>query len=231
MLVVEHKAQVVEIADHVVDLGPGAGRAGGEIVYRGHRRRPARVRHADRPAPARPAPLRTDVRTPTGTLRVAHATLHNLRDLTVDIPTGVLTAVTGVAGSGKSSLVFGVLPQQHPDVVVVDQKLTRGSSRSNTATWTGMLEPIRKAFAKANKVKAALFSANSEGACPACKGLGLIYTDLVFLDTAVSVCEACEGKRFTPEVLAYQLRRQGHQRGAGAGRGGRRGRGGPATGR
>ncbi len=205
VLVVEHKAQVVDIADHVVDLGPGAGRAGGEIVYQGTvaglrasgtlTGRHLRGRH----------PLRTDVRTPTGTLRVAHATLHNLRDVTVDVPTGVLTAVTGVAGSGKSSLVFGVLPQQHPDVVVVDQKLTRGSSRSNTATWTGMLEPIRKAFAKANKVKPALFSANSEGACPACKGLGLIYTDLVFLDTAVSVCEACEGRRFTPEVLAYQL--------------------------
>jgi excinuclease UvrABC ATPase subunit len=205
VLVVEHKPQVVAIADHVVDLGPGAGTAGGEIVFAGtvaglRKARTLTGRHLGR----RQA-LRTESRPPTGSLTVRKASLHNLRDVTVDIPAGVLTAVTGVAGSGKSSLILGVLPQQHPDVVVVDQKLARGSSRSNTATWTGMLEPIRKAFAKANGVKPALFSANSEGACPVCKGLGLIYTDLVFLDTAVSVCEACEGKRFTPEVLAYEL--------------------------
>jgi excinuclease UvrABC ATPase subunit len=205
VLVVEHKAQVVGVADHVVDLGPGAGNAGGEIVYQGtvaglRKSRTLTGRHL-----AHRRIVRTDVRTPSGSLRVEHASLHNLQDLAVDIPTGVLTAVTGVAGSGKSSLVLGVLPQQHPDVIVVDQGLTRGSSRSNTATWTGMLEPIRKAFAKANDVKPALFSANSEGACPVCKGLGLIYTDLQFLDTAVSVCEACEGRRFTAEVLAYEL--------------------------
>ena len=205
VLVVEHKAQVVGVADHVVDLGPGAGNAGGEIVYQGtvaglRKSRTLTGRHL-----AHRRIVRTDVRTPSGSLRVEHATLHNLQDLAVDIPTGVHTAVTGVAGSGKSSLVLGVLPQQHPDVVVVDQGLTRGSSRSNTATWTGMLEPIRKAFAKANNVKPALFSANSEGACPVCKGPGLIYTDLQFLDTAVSVWEACEGRRFTAEVLAYEL--------------------------
>jgi excinuclease UvrABC ATPase subunit len=146
------------------------------------------------------------VRSGTGDLSIKAARLHNLQDISVDIPTGVLTAVTGVAGSGKSSLVLGCLPVQHPDVVVVDAKLTRGSTRSSTATWTGMLDPLRKAFAKANGVKAALFSANSEGACPRCKGLGLVYTDLAFLDTAVSVCDECEGRRFTADVLRYHLR-------------------------
>ena len=205
VLVVEHKPQVVEVADHVVDVGPGAGAHGGHIVFTGT---VAELRTAGTPTGDHLAgrqPLNTAPRTPTGALTVSHARLHNLRDVTVDVPTGVLTAVTGVAGSGKSSLILGVLPQQHPGVVVVDQKLTRGSTRSNTATWTGMLEPLRKAYAKANGVKPALFSANSEGACPACKGLGLIYTDLQFLDSAVSVCEACEGRRFTPEVLTYTL--------------------------
>jgi excinuclease UvrABC ATPase subunit len=206
VLVVEHKPQVVAIADHVVDLGPGAGTAGGEIVFEGTVAGLRRSGTLTGKHLSRHQALRPDSREPTGRLRIANATLHNLQDLTVDVPTGVLTAVTGVAGSGKSSLILGCLSQQHPDVVVVDQKLARGSSRSNTATWTGMLEPIRKAFARENRVKPALFSANSEGACPACKGLGLIYTDLAFLDTAVSVCEACEGKRFTPEVLAYKLR-------------------------
>ena len=206
VLVVEHKPQVVGIADHVVDLGPGAGAAGGEIVFTGTVARLRRSGTLTGRHLARHQPVRTDARTPTGQLVISRATLHNLRDVTVGIPTGVLTAVTGVAGSGKSSLILGELPKQHRDVIVVDQKLTRGSSRSNTATWTGMLEPIRKAFAKANGVKPALFSANSEGACPVCKGLGLIYTDLQFLDTAVSVCEACEGRRFTDQVLTYELR-------------------------
>ena len=205
VLVVEHKAQVVAVADHVVDVGPGAGTHGGEIVYTGT---VAGLRGSGTLTGSHLAyrqPVADSARRPTGSLRVSHADLHNLRDVTVDIPTGVLTAVTGVAGSGKSSLILGVLPQQHPDVVVVDQKLTRGSTRSNTATWTGMLEPLRKAFAKANGVKPALFSANSEGACPACKGLGVIYTDLVYLDTAASPCEACEGRRFTSSVLTYKL--------------------------
>jgi excinuclease ABC A subunit len=205
VLVVEHKPQVVAIADHVVDVGPGAGAHGGSVVFTGT---VPELRESGTPTGAHLAsrqPVNDSPRTPTGALRVEHATLHNLRDVTVDVPTGVLCAVTGVAGSGKSSLILGVLPKQHPDVVVVDQKLTRGSARSNTATWTGMLEPLRKAYAKANGVKPALFSANSDGACPACKGLGLIYTDLQFLDTAVSVCEACEGRRFTDEVLTYKL--------------------------
>ena len=135
-----------------------------------------------------------------------HATLHNLRDVTVDVPLGVLVAVTGVAGSGKSSLIHGCLAQQHDQVTVLDQSAIRGSRRSNPATYTGLLDPIRKAFAKANGVKPALFSANSEGACPECKGNGVIYTDLAFMAGVVSVCEACEGKRFTAEVLEYQLR-------------------------
>jgi len=196
---------VVAIADHVVDMGPGAGTHGGEVVYAGtvdglRRSGTLTGRHLDRVHEANPAP-----RQAPGALRIEHATLHDLRDVTVDVPTGVLTVVTGVAGSGKSSPVLGVLPEQHPDVVV-DQRLTRGSTRSNTATWTGVLDTIRRSFARANGVKPALFSANSEGACPECRGLGLIYTDLVHLDTAVSVCERCEGRRFTDEVLQYRLR-------------------------
>ena len=206
VLVVEHKPEVVAIADHVIDMGPGAGTSGGQVVYTGS---VEGLREADTVTGrhlARHQPVAGTGRTPTGHLRIADARLHNLRGVTVDVPTGVLTAVTGVAGSGKSSLVLGCLPAQHPGVVVVDQSLTRGSTRSSTATWTGILEPIRKAFAKANGVKPALFSANSEGACPECNGLGLIYTDLAFLDTAVSVCETCEGRRFTAEVLTYTLR-------------------------
>ncbi len=206
VLVVEHEPETILVADHVIDVGPGSGTAGGQVVFEGtveglRRSGTLTGRHLDRPRRSAREP-----RTPTGSLRIEHARLHNLDDVTVEIPAGVLTVVTGVAGSGKSSLVLGVLPRQHPDVVVVDQKLTRGSSRSNTATWTGILEPVRKAFAKANGVKPALFSANSEGACPQCKGLGLIYTDLAHMDTVATVCEACEGRRFTDEVLRYTLR-------------------------
>jgi excinuclease UvrABC ATPase subunit len=146
------------------------------------------------------------VREPAGALRVGHASLHNLRDVTVDVPLGVLVAVTGVAGSGKSSLIHGCLAKQHDHVTVLDQGAIRGSRRSNPATYTGVLDGIRKAFAKANGVKPALFSANSEGACPECKGNGVIYTDLAFMTGVVSTCEACDGKRFTAEVLEYRLR-------------------------
>ncbi len=145
-------------------------------------------------------------RTPAGAIPIRDASLHNLRDVSVDVPTGVLVAVTGVAGSGKSSLIRGCLPRTDPSVTFIDQSAIRGSRRSNPATYTGILEPIRKAFASANGVKPALFSANSEGACPECKGLGLIYTDLAFMAGVVSVCEVCEGRRFTDEVLGYQLR-------------------------
>jgi excinuclease ABC A subunit len=205
VLVVEHKPEVIAIADHVVDLGPGAGSAGGEIGYSGDvaglrasstltgRYLEHRVR------------LREDVRTPTGHLPIRGARQHNLKDVDVDIPLGVLTVVTGVAGSGKSSLIHGALPGRE-GVVVADQSPIRGSRRSNPATYTGLLNHIRTAFAKANGVRAALFSANSEGACPNCNGIGLVYTDLAMMAGVASVCEQCEGKRFTPEVLAHTLR-------------------------
>ncbi|MFC8851030.1 MULTISPECIES: ATP-binding cassette domain-containing protein [unclassified Micromonospora] len=205
VLVVEHKPETIAIADHVVDLGPGAGPDGGRICYTGD---VAGLRRADcltgRHLDHR-ARLRERVRTPTGHLPVRGADLHNLRDVDVDVPLGVLTVVTGVAGSGKSSLIHGSLPRRE-GVVVVDQSAIRGSRRSNPATYTGLLDPVRAAFARANKVKPALFSANSEGACPNCKGIGVVYTDLAMMAGVASVCEECEGRRFTPQVLAYTLR-------------------------
>ncbi|MEJ2856196.1 MULTISPECIES: excinuclease ABC subunit UvrA [unclassified Saccharothrix] len=205
VLVVEHKPETIEIADHVVDLGPGAGVHGGEITYTGtvaglRASGTLTGRHLDHRARLRPDP-----RTPRGHVAITGATLHNLKDVSVDIPLGVLTVVTGVAGSGKSSLVHGHLANRD-DVVTVDQSPIRGSRRSNPATYTGLLDPIRTAFAKANGVKPALFSANSEGACPQCKGIGLVYTDLAMMAGVASVCEECEGKRFTPAVLEHKLR-------------------------
>ncbi|GIG28153.1 ATP-binding cassette domain-containing protein [Cellulomonas marina] len=206
VLVVEHKPEVMAIADHVVDVGPGAGTAGGTVVYEGD----LEGLRASGTLTGRHLtslqPLKRDVRVPTGTLRIEHARTHNLRDVTVEIPLGVLTVVTGVAGSGKSSLIRAELPRRYPDVVVVDQATTRGSRRSNSATYTGMLQHIRKAFGKANGVKPALFSANSEGACPECGGLGVIYTDLGNLEPMTSPCEVCGGRRYTEEVLGYTLR-------------------------
>jgi excinuclease UvrABC ATPase subunit len=205
VLVVEHKPEVIEIADHVVDLGPGAGPSGGHVCFTGdvaglRKSGTLTGRHLDHRAQ-----LREQVRKPHGQLSITGATLHNLKDVSVDIPLGVLTVVTGVAGSGKSSLIHGSLPRRE-GVIVVDQSAIRGSRRSNPATYTGLLDPIRTAFAKANGVKSALFSANSEGACPNCKGIGLVYTDLAMMAGVASVCEQCEGKRFTPEVLTYKLR-------------------------
>ncbi|MFG3603323.1 ATP-binding cassette domain-containing protein [Micromonospora chersina] len=204
VLVVEHKPETIAIADHVVDLGPGAGTAGGEVVFEGTveglRASDTRTgRHLDDRARLKPS-----VRTPSGRLEVRGADTHNLQNVDVDIPLGVLTVVTGVAGSGKSSLIHGSVSGRD-GVVTVDQGAIRGSRRSNPATYTGLLDPIRKAFAKANGVKPALFSANSEGACPACNGAGVIYTDLAMMAGVATTCEECEGKRFQASVLEYHL--------------------------
>ncbi|WP_098010752.1 excinuclease ABC subunit UvrA [Streptomyces sp. sk226] len=204
VLVVEHKPEAIAIADHIVDLGPGAGTAGGTVCFEGTLdglRGSGTVtgRHLDDRAV-----LKEEVRKPTGALEIRGATSHNLRDVDVDIPLGVLTVITGVAGSGKSSLVHGSIPAGE-NVISVDQSPIKGSRRSNPATYTGLLEPIRKAFAKANGVKPALFSANSEGACPTCNGAGVIFTDLGVMAAVSSPCEDCEGKRFQPAVLGYHF--------------------------
>jgi excinuclease UvrABC ATPase subunit len=204
VLVVEHKPETIAIADHVVDLGPGAGTAGGEVVFAGtveglRKSGTLTGRHlSDR------ASLKPSVRTPSGVMKVRGARTHNLQNVDVDIPLGVLVVVTGVAGSGKSSLIRGSVSGRE-GVVSVDQTPIRGSRRSNPATYTDLLEPIRKAFAKANGVKPALFSANSEGACPTCNGAGVIYTDLAMMAGVTTVCEDCAGRRFQASVLDYRL--------------------------
>ncbi|MCU1543965.1 MAG: daunorubicin resistance protein DrrC, partial [Microbacteriaceae bacterium] len=204
VLVVEHKPETIAIADHVVDLGPGAGTAGGTICFEGsvdELRTSGTLtgRHfGDR------ATLKETVRSPTGALQIRGATANNLRDVDVDIPLGVLVVLTGVAGSGKSSLVHGSIPAG-AGVVSIGQGAIRGSRRSNPATYTGLLDPIRTAFAKANGVKPALFSANSEGACPNCNGAGVIFTDLGMMASVASTCEVCEGRRFDAAVLDYHL--------------------------
>jgi len=204
VLVVEHKPEMIQIADHVIDLGPGAGAAGGTICFEGTvdgLRASATLtgRHLHDRVALKPA-----VRTPTGALEIRGATEHNLRNVDVDIPLGMLVVITGVAGSGKSSLVHGSIPPG-AGVVSIDQGAIHGSRRSNPATYTGMLEPIRKAFAKANGVKPALFSSNSEGACPNCNGAGVIYTDLGMMAGVATTCEVCEGRRFEASVLEYRL--------------------------
>ncbi|MEU3616965.1 excinuclease ABC subunit UvrA [Streptomyces sp. NPDC006872] len=204
VLVVEHKPEVIAIADHVVDLGPGAGTAGGTVCFEGT---VEGLRDADTVTGRHlgdRAAVKDEVRKPSGTLEIRGASTHNLQSVDVDLPLGVLCVVTGVAGSGKSSLVHGSVPAGE-GVVSVDQSPIRGSRRSNPATYTGLLDPIRKAFAKVNGVKPALFSANSEGACPTCNGAGVIYTDLAIMQTVATMCEDCEGKRFQPAVLEYRL--------------------------
>jgi excinuclease UvrABC ATPase subunit len=202
VLVVEHKPEAIAIADHAVDLGPGAGIAGGQVVFEGtveglRASGTLTGRHLDDRASLKPS-----VRTPSGALQVRGASTHNLRNIDVDIPLGVLVVLTGVAGSGKSSLIGGSVSGRD-GVVSVDQAAIKGSRRSNPATYTGLLDPIRKAFAKANGVKPALFSSNSEGACPNCNGAGVIYTDLAMMAGVATPCEVCEGKRFQAEVLEF----------------------------
>jgi excinuclease UvrABC ATPase subunit len=204
VLVVEHEPETIAIADHVIDLGPGAGTAGGTVCFEGtveglRASGTLTGRHlGDRAA------LKETVRTPSGTLEIRGATAHNLRDVDVDIPLGVFVVVTGVAGSGKSSLLHGSIPAG-AGVVSMDQGAIRGSRRSNPATYTGLLDPIRTAFAKANGVKPALFSANSEGACPGCNGAGVIYTDLAMMAGVATICEDCDGKRYSASVLDHHL--------------------------
>jgi excinuclease UvrABC ATPase subunit len=204
VLVVEHEPETIEIADHVIDLGPLAGARGGEVVFEGtvdglRASGTLTGRHLDDRAALKPS-----VRAPSGMLEVRGASTHNLQDVDVDIPLGVLVVVTGVAGSGKSSLIDGSVATRD-GVVSVDQTAIRGSRRSNPATYSGLLEPIRKAFAKANGVKPALFSPNSEGACPTCNGAGVIYTDLAMMAGVATTCEECEGRRFDASVLEYRL--------------------------
>lgn len=204
VLVVEHKPETIAIADHAVDLGPRAGSGGGQIVYEGdvaglHEADTLTGRHLDHRAR-----IKDEVRSATGHLEIRGASTHNLQDVDVDIPLGVLVTVTGVAGSGKSSLVHGALDHRD-EIVVIDQAAIKGSRRSNPATYTGLLDPVRKAFAKANGVKPALFSSNSEGACPTCNGAGVIFTELGVMATVESPCEDCEGRRFQDAVLEYEL--------------------------
>jgi excinuclease UvrABC ATPase subunit len=204
VLVVEHEPEVIAIADHVVDLGPGAGAAGGRVCFTGD---VAGLRASGTLTGehlGHRARLRQHPRRPTGKIAIEAADAHNLRDVSVDVPLGVLTVVTGVAGSGKSTLIHGSLAKR-AGVVVADQSPIRGSRRSNPATYTGLLNPIRTAFARANGVKPGLFSANSEGACQSCNGLGRVYTDLAVMAGVASVCEVCEGKRFQAEVLEHKL--------------------------
>ncbi|WP_312337289.1 excinuclease ABC subunit UvrA [Anaerospora hongkongensis] len=206
VLIVEHDPDMIKIADHIIDMGPGAASHGGEVVYQGTL---AGLKTAGtltgRYLTYCPE-LKPDTRSPKGWLSIQNASMHNIKNLSVEIPKGVMTVVTGVAGSGKSTLINGILSRLYPEIIVIDQKGVQASKRSNIATFTNIFEIIRKQFAKINGVNAALFSFNSQGACPGCKGLGVTYTDLAFMDTIVTVCEECHGKRYTAEVLAYLLR-------------------------
>ena len=205
VLVVEHDPDVIKVADHVVDMGPHAGSRGGEIVYEGSYTGLLQADTLTGRHLMQALPIKEKVRSATGKLSIVNAKTNNLQNVSVNIPKGVLTVITGVAGSGKSSLIHGDFLHQHPDAIMIDQSAVGVSTRSNPATYTGIMDDVRKAFATANKVNAALFSFNSKGACETCQGLGVIYTDLAFLDEVKTPCEACGGKRFKDEVLAYKL--------------------------
>ncbi|WP_126425176.1 ATP-binding cassette domain-containing protein [Brevibacillus marinus] len=205
VIVVEHDPDVIKVADHIVDVGPHAGSRGGTIVYEGSFQGLLEAGTLTGNHMKRPLQLKHDCRQPSGKLSIKDATLHNLRNVSVDIPTGVLTVVTGVSGSGKSTLINEVFLSQHPDAIVIDQSAVGVSTRSNPATYTGIMDDVRKAFASANKVSQGLFSFNSKGACENCQGLGVVYTDLAFLDSVKLPCEVCGGRRFKEEVLAYKL--------------------------
>jgi excinuclease UvrABC ATPase subunit len=195
----------MRVADHLIDMGPEAGDAGGQVVFEGAF---ADLKHTDTLTGRyldRSLPIKEDVRAPSGWLEIRDARINNLKGVDVDIPTAVLTAITGVAGSGKSSLIDGVFLPEHPDAIVIDQSAVGTSTRSNPATYTGVMDDIRKAFATANKVDAGLFSFNSKGACENCKGSGVTYTELAFLDSVKLPCDVCEGRRFKDEVLVYKL--------------------------
>jgi excinuclease UvrABC ATPase subunit len=205
VIVVEHDPDVIKVADYIVDVGPHAGSRGGTIVYEGSYSGLLEADTLTGTHMKRPLRLKQDCRQSTGKLSIKDATLHNLRNVSVDIPTGVLTVVTGVAGSGKSTLINEIFLSQHPDAIVIDQSAVGVSTRSNPATYTGIMDDVRKAFAAANKVNQGLFSFNSKGACENCQGLGVVYTDLAFLDSVKLPCEVCGGRRFKEEVLAYKL--------------------------
>ncbi len=206
VLVVEHDPDVIAAADHVVDIGPKAGTHGGEVVFEGSYKALKNAATLTGRFLSQQLPIKQQPRQARGQLTIRNATLHNLKNVTVNIPTGVLTVVTGVAGSGKSTLINDVFLEQYPDAIVIDQARVTANSRSAPATYTGIMDDIRQSFAKANKVQPSLFSFNSEGSCPNCNGLGVVYTDLAFMEGITSTCEICEGKRFKPEVLAYLLR-------------------------
>lgn len=206
VLVVEHDRDIILAADEIVELGPGAGQLGGNVVFQGSKEELLTHDTLTARYLQKSVPVKTTVRTPTGYLRIENACRHNLKNVSVDIPLGVFTVVSGVAGSGKSSLVCGELPDRYPEVIHISRAAMGANSRSSPVTYTGMLDDIRKLFARENRVGASLFSYNSAGACPACSGQGVVKTEMAFMDPVVTVCEACQGKRFSDESLAYRYK-------------------------